>query len=85
MRVLQVVENLDPRLGGTAVSISQLANRLPECGADALRCFWTALTAPIVGFLRFGFGSAIRRQVLEPSAVERGWRPQMRVLHVANA
>jgi glycosyltransferase involved in cell wall biosynthesis len=34
MRVLHVVESLDPRCGGTAVSISQAANQLAERGAD---------------------------------------------------
>lgn len=34
MRVLQVVESLDPRFGGTAVSITQLVNQLAERGVD---------------------------------------------------
>jgi glycosyltransferase involved in cell wall biosynthesis len=34
MRVLQVVESLDPSFGGTAVSITQLVNQLAEHGVD---------------------------------------------------
>jgi glycosyltransferase involved in cell wall biosynthesis len=34
IRVLQVVESLDPRFGGTAVAIRQLVNELAEHGVD---------------------------------------------------
>lgn len=34
MRILQVVESLDPKSGGTAATISQLANQLVEGGHD---------------------------------------------------
>jgi len=71
------VENLDSRLGGTAVPIPGAANQLPKRGADALLCFWRA---PTIGDKRLSRCSGAGLMVADESSKSGCCQSKMRTV-----